>query len=150
MAMAGASMTTLRTLRNLSRYLARWYAAAVLPKPCCQLRRASPVEVRNDTVGEVRVGITVLVNQIIDDVERPELVVGITFVIAVIIRMVVFIRGFAVPLVLELEFFFVLFRVLFEERIPSVDLVERLVEQILLALTIDTVMFRNLVLVSYL
>ena len=40
MAMAGASMTTLRTLRNLSRYLARWYAAAVLPEPCCQLRRA--------------------------------------------------------------------------------------------------------------
>ena len=60
------------------------------------------------------------------------------------------VRGFAVLLVFELEFFFVLFRVLFEEGIPSVDLVERLVEQILLALTIDTVMFRNLVLVSYL
>ncbi len=60
------------------------------------------------------------------------------------------VRGFAVLLVFELEFFFVLFCVLFEEGIPSVDLVERLVEQILLALTIDTVMFRNLVLVSYL
>ena len=75
---------------------------------------------------------------------------GIAFVIVVIIRMIVFVRGFAVLLVFELEFFFVLFRVLFEEGIPSVDLVERLVEQILLALTIDTVMFRNLVLVSYL
>ena len=75
---------------------------------------------------------------------------GIAFVIVVIIRMIAFVRGFAVLLVFELEFFFVLFRVLFEEGIPSVDLVECLVEQILLALTIDTVMFRNLVLVSYL
>ena len=110
----------------------------------------SLVEVRNDTVGKICICIAVLIHQIVDDVERPELVVGIAFVIVMIIRMIVFARGFAVLLVLELEFFFVLFRVLFEEGIPSVDLVERLVEQILLALTIDTVMFRNLVLVSYL
>ena len=32
-AMAGASMMTLRILRYLSRYLARWYTAAVFPKP---------------------------------------------------------------------------------------------------------------------
>lgn len=108
------------------------------------------VKIGNDTVGEICICIAVLIHQIVDDVERFELVVGIAFVIVVIIRMIVFVRGFAVLLVFELEFFFVLFRVLFEEGIPSVDLVERLVEQILLALTIDTVMFRNLVLVSYL
>lgn len=108
------------------------------------------VKIGNDAVGEICICIAVLIHQIIDDVERFELVVGIAFVIVVIIRMIVFVRGFAVLLVFELEFFFVLFRVLFEEGIPSVDLVERLVEQILLALTIDTVMFRNLVLVSYL
>ena len=39
-AMAGASMMTLRILRYLSRYLARWYTAAVFPKPCCQFSRA--------------------------------------------------------------------------------------------------------------
>ena len=39
-AMAGASMMTFRTLRNLSRYLARWYTAAVLPEPCCQFSSA--------------------------------------------------------------------------------------------------------------
>ena len=39
-AMAGASMTAFRTLRYLSRYLARWYTAAVLPEPCCQFSSA--------------------------------------------------------------------------------------------------------------
>lgn len=41
--------------------------------------------------------------------------------------MIVCARVFAVLLVLELEFFFILFRILFEEGIPLVDLVERLV-----------------------
>lgn len=67
------------------------------------------VKIGNDTVGEICICIAVLIHQIVDDVERFELVVGIAFVIVVIIRMIVFVRGFAVLLVFELEFFFVLF-----------------------------------------
>ena len=55
-----------------------------------------------------------------------------------------------VLLVMELAFGLVLFGLFLEDGVPAVDLVECLVKQVLLCLAIDTILFRNLVLVSHL
>lgn len=92
----------------------------------------------------------VFVYQIIDDVERKKLVVGIVFAIVMMVCLVVLERTLSVLLILELEFILVLFCLFLEEGIPSVNLVECLVEQVLLVLAIDTILFRNLLFISYL
>ena len=51
---------------------------------------------------------------------------------------------------MELTFGLVLFGFFLEDGVPAVNLVECLVKQVLLRLAIDTVLFRNLVLVSHL
>ena len=56
----------------------------------------------------------------------------------------------AVLLVMELALGLILFCLLLEDGVPTVNLVECLVKQVLLRLAIDTVLFRNLVLVSHL
>ena len=55
-----------------------------------------------------------------------------------------------VLLVMELAFGLVLFGFFLEDGVPAVNLVECLVEHVLLVLAIDTVLFRDLVLVSHL
>lgn len=52
-----------------------------------------------------------------------------------------------VLLVMELAFGLVLFGFFLEDGVPAVNLVECLVKQVLLCLAIDTILFRNLVLV---
>ena len=56
----------------------------------------------------------------------------------------------AVFFVMELTFGLVLFGFFLEDGVPAVNPVECLVKQVLLRLAIDTVLFRNLVLVFHL
>lgn len=109
----------------------------------------SLVEVTDDSVGEIRVGIAVLIHQVIDEVEWFELVVRIVFPV-VMVGIEIAHGDFAVVFVMELPLFLVLFCVLLEDGIPTVYLVKRPVKQVLLCLAIQTVLFRDFVLVSYL
>ena len=54
----------------------------------------------------------------------------------------------AVLLIFELDTAFILVGFCLEYLVPTVNLVERLVKLVLLVLTIDTVLFRDLVLIS--
>lgn len=109
----------------------------------------SPVEIRNDAARKVRVGVAVLIHQVIDQVERLELVVRI--VVPVVMVSIEIPHGhLAVLLVMELALGLILFCLLLEDGVPTVNLVECLVKQFLLHLAIEPVLFRNLVLVSHL
>ena len=87
----------------------------------------SPVEIRNDAARKVRVGVSVLIHQVVDQVERLELVVRI--VVPVVMVSVEITHGnLAVLLVMELALGLVLFGLLLEDGVPTVNLVECLVE----------------------
>ena len=107
------------------------------------------VEVGDNTAGKILVGVVVFVNQVIDDIERLELVVRI--VVPVVMVGIEITHGYlAVLLVVELVFLPVLFRLFLENGVPAVYLVKCLVKHFLLVLAINPVLLRNLVLVSYL
>lgn len=88
------------------------------------------VEIGNDAVGKVCVGIVVLVHKVVNEVERFELIVRI--IILPVVEIKVTDGDLAVVLVLKLSFFPVLFRILLEDGVPLFYLVECLVQKILL------------------
>ena len=69
-----------------------------------------PVEVGDDAVGEIGVGITVAVHKLVDDVERLELIVGV-ILFFVVVEMEVAYGDLAVVLIGEFLLFTVSFRV---------------------------------------
>ena len=107
------------------------------------------VEIGDNAACEILIGITVLIDHIIEDIERFELVVR-EILPVVVIGIEITHGNFPVLFVPEITFLTVLFRFLLEDGVPAVNLVKCLVKQILLVLTIDSVLLRNLVLVSHL
>ena len=91
----------------------------------------------------------VLVHKVVNLVERLELVVRIV-ILAEVTDQAVPDGNLAVVLILEVLFFPVSFRVLLEDGVPPVYLVECLVEQVLLPLAVLAVLFRDFFLVSHL
>ena len=108
-----------------------------------------PVEIGNDAIREIRVGIAVVVRKLVDEVKRFEFVVGIVILPAVVEIEIPY-GDLTVILILEALDFPIPFRFFLEDRIPSVDTVKRPVELVLLELAILPVLFCNLVLVPYL
>ena len=82
-----------------------------------------PVEVGDDAVGEIGVGITVAVHKLVDDVERFELIVGV-ILFFVVVEMEVPYGDLAVVLIGEFLFFTVSFRVFPEDGAPLANVIK--------------------------
>jgi hypothetical protein len=110
------------------------------------------VEVRDDAVDEVPDSTMTAIHQLIDILERSKLVMGIILLIIIvaIVEVIAAYSNLTVRLVLEFDFTLILLGFSFENVVPPGNLVERLVKLVLLILAIDTVLFRNLLLVSHL
>ena len=110
------------------------------------------VEIADDAADEVPDSVMTAIHQIIDVLERSKLVMGIILLVIIvpIVEVIAACGNLTVRLVLEFDFTLILLGFSFEDVVPPGNLVERLVKLVLLVLTIDTVLFRNLVLVSHL
>lgn len=110
------------------------------------------VEIADDTTDEVPDSAMTTIHQLIDVLERSKLVMGIIllFIIVAIVEVIAACGNLTVRLVLEFDFTLILLGFSFENVVPPGNLVERLVKLVLLILTIDTVLLRNLLLVSHL
>ena len=90
-----------------------------------------PVEIGNDAIREIRVGIAVVVRKLVDEVKRFEFVVGIVILPAVVEIEIPY-GDLTVILILEVLDFPIPFRFFLEDVIPSVDTVKCPVELVLL------------------
>ena len=110
------------------------------------------VKIADDATDEIPDSIMTAIHQLIDVLERSKLVMGIILLIIIvtIVEVIAACGNLTVRLVLEFDFTLILLGFSLEDVVPPGNLVERLVQLILLILTIDTVLFRNLLLISHL
>ncbi len=110
------------------------------------------VEIADDAADEIPDSTMTAIHQLIDVLERSKLVMGIILLIIIvaIVEVIAACGNLSVRLVLEFDFPFILLGFSLEDVVPPGNLVERLVKLVLLILSIDTVLLRNLVLVSHL
>ena len=110
------------------------------------------VEIADDAADEVPDSVMTAIHQIIDVLERSKLVMGIILLVIIvpIVEVIAACGNLTVRLVLEFDFTFILLGFSLEDVVPPGNLVERLVKLVLLILAIDTVLLRNLLLVSHL
>ena len=110
------------------------------------------VEIAYDAVDKVSDSTVTTIHQLIDVLERSKLVMGIILLIVIvpIVEVIAACGNLTVRLVLEFDFTLILLGFSLEDVVPPGNLVERLVQLVLLILAIDTVLFRNLLLVSHL
>ena len=110
------------------------------------------VEIADDAADEVPDSVMTAIHQLIDVLERSKLVMGIILLIIIvtIVEVIAACGNLTVRLVLEFDFTLILLGFSLEDVVPPGNLVERLVKLVLLILAIDTVLFRNLLLVSHL
>ena len=110
------------------------------------------VEIADDAADEVPDSTMTAIHQLIDVLERSKLVMGIILLIVIvpIVEVVAACGNLTVRLVLEFDFTLILLGFSLEDVVPPGNLVERLVKLVLLILAIDTVLLRNLLLVSHL
>lgn len=110
------------------------------------------VEIADDAADEVPDSVMTAIHQIIDVLERSKLVMGIILLVIIvpIVEVIAACGNLTVRLVLEFDFTFILLGFSLEDVVPLGNLVERLVKLVLLILAIDTVLLRNLLLVSHL
>ena len=108
------------------------------------------VEVPDDAVDEVLYRTVILAYKFIHNLEWLELVMRVVLLLLVVVVVITTDGITAVLLILELDTTFVLVGFRLEDVVPTINLVERLVKLVLLVLAIDTVLLRNLVLVSHL
>ena len=92
------------------------------------------------------------IHQLIDVLERSKLVMGIILLIIIvaIVEVIAACGNLSVRLVLKFDFTLILLGFSFEDVVPPGNLVERLIKLVLLVLAIDTVLLRNLLLISHL
>ena len=110
------------------------------------------VEIADDAVDKVPDSIMTTIHQLIDVLERSKLVMGIILLIVIvpIVEVVAACGNLTVRLMLEFDFTLILLGFSLEDVVPPGNLVERLIQLVLLILAIDTVLLRNLLLVSHL
>ena len=110
------------------------------------------VEIADDAADEVPDSTMTAIHQLIDVLERSKLVMGIILLIIIvaIVEVIAACGNLTVRLVLEFDFTLILLGFSLEDVVPPGNLVERLIKLVLLVLAIDTVLLRNLLLVSHL
>ena len=110
------------------------------------------VEIADDAADEVPDSVMTAIHQIIDVLERSKLVMGIILLVIIvpIVEVIAACGNLTVRLVLEFDFTFILLGFSLEDVVPPGNLVERLIQLVLLILALDTVLLRNLLLVSHL
>lgn len=110
------------------------------------------VEIADDAADEVPDSTMTAIHQLIDVLERSKLVMGIILfiIIVAIVEVIAACGNLTVRLVLEFDFTLILLGFSLEDVVPPGNLVKRLVQLVLLILAIDTVLLRNLLLVSHL
>lgn len=110
------------------------------------------VEIADDAADEVPDSTMTAIHQLIDVLERSKLVMGIILLVIIvpIVEVIAACGNLTVRLVLEFDFTLIFFGFSLEDVVPPGNLVERLVKLVLLILAIDTVLLRNLLLVSHL
>ena len=108
------------------------------------------VEVPDNAVDKVLYCTVILAYKFIHNLERLELVMRVVLLLLVVIIVITTDGVAAVLLILKLDTTFVLVGFCLENLVPAINLVERLIQLVLLVLTIDTVLLRNLLFVSYL
>ena len=92
----------------------------------------------------------VLAYKFVHNLERFELVVRVVLLLLVVVVVITADSIATILFVLKFDTTFIFIGFRLEDIVPPGNLVERLVKLVLLVLTIDTVLFRNLVLVSHL
>ena len=110
------------------------------------------VEIADDAADEVPDSTMTAIHQLIDVLERSKLVMGIILLIVIvpIVEVIAACGNLTVRLMLEFDFTLILLGFSLEDVVPPGNLVERLIKFVLLILAIDTVLFRNLLLISHL
>ena len=134
-------------------YRSEVYRQSLLINLWCLNRDAvCVVEIADDATDEVPDSIMTAIHQLINVLERSKLVMGIILLVIIvpIVEVIAACDYLTVRLVLEFDFTLILLGFSLEDVVPPGNLVERLVQLVLLILAIDTVLLRNLLLVSHL
>ena len=92
----------------------------------------------------------ILAYEVIHNLERLELVMRVVLLLLIVVVVITADGITAVLLILKLDTTFVLVGFRLENLVPAINLFERLIQLVLLVLTIDTVLLRNLLFISHL